>query len=286
MIMQVKFVRDDGKIFLLGGSYKDSADWGITEISGTDTLENVMSTAVPAVGDGEEITGERIPARNIDILASVKDRKKNVEERSKALAFFNPKRNFTLYAGKGGITRWAVARLERFQCREAAPDRHVSMSIALKCADPYFYSVDDYGKNIASVTGCFGFPFISPIGKGFRVGVYNYAKVVQIENSGDVDTYIKIIITADGVVENPKIMLNGAYVRLMDVLVAGDMVEIDMVRNTIRKNGVNCIGKADRRSSFTGMVLRPGGNEVSFDADNGDTEMKVVVYYNLRYLGV
>lgn len=286
MIMQIKFVRDDGKIFNLDGSRKGSAGWGITEISGTDTAENVMSSAVPAVGDGEEITGERVPARNIDIFASVKDRKRNTEERSKALTFFNPKRSFTLYVGKGGITRWAVARLERFRCQEAAPDRHVSMSISMKCADPYFYSVDDYGKNIASVTGCFGFPFISPIGRGFRVGVYNYAKVVRVENSGDVDTYIKIAITADGTVENPKIMLNGAYVRLIDVLCAGDRVEIDMVRNTIRKNGVNCIGKVDRRSSFTGMVLRPGGNEVSFNADNGDTEMKVVVYYNLRYLGV
>lgn len=284
--MQVKFLRDDGKIFILGGSYRDNAEWGITAISGTDTIENSMSTVAPATGDGEEITGERIPARNIDIQASVKNRRRNSEERRKALDFFNPKRGFTLYVTKGNVTRWAVVRQERFQCREQPPDRHVSMIIALKCTDPYFYSVDDYGKNIAAVTGCFGFPYLSRMKGGFRTGVYNFAKVVTIENTGDVETYVKITVTADGLVENPKVMLNGVYVRLLDVMYAGDTVEMDMVRNTIRKNGHNCIGKVDRHSSFTGMVLRPGKNEVSFDADNGDTNMKVILYYNLRYLGV
>ncbi len=284
--MQVKFIRDDGKSFILGGSCRDDAAWGITYIAGTDTIENTLNTAVLAVGDGEEITGERIPSRNIDIEASVKDRRRNGEERRKALAFFNPKHSFTLYVTKGGVTRWTAAKQERFKCQEAPRDRHAAMSIALKCVDPYFYSVDDYGKNIAAVTGCFGFPYISPIGKGFRAGVYNFAKVVTVENTGDVETHMKITVTADGLVENPKILLNGAYVRLLDTMHAGDMVEIDMVKNTIRKNGLNCIGKVDRHSSFTGMVLLPGANEVSFDADNGDTNMKVVLYYSLRYLGV
>lgn len=284
--MQVKFVRDDGKVFILDGSCKGGADWGITEISGTDTIENSMGSAVPAVGDGEVITSERIPSRNIDIFASVKDRRKNQEERRKALSFFNPKQGFTLYITKGGVTRWAKARQERFQCREAAPDRHVSMSAAIKCMDPYFYSVDNYGKNIAAVMGCFGFPYISPLSKGFRTGVYNFAKVVSVENNGDAGIRMKVVITADGLVKNPKIILNGAYVRIIDMLGAGDILEIDLERNTIRKNGENCIGKIDRHSSFTGMELLTGENEVSFDADNGDTNMKVVLYYYLRYLGV
>lgn len=284
--MYVKIVRDDQKIFYLGGSYKDNASWGITEISGVDTVENGMNTVTPAVGDGAEITSERIPARSIDIFASVKNRKNNVEERRNALIFFNPKHSFTLYATKGEVTRWCVARLERFQCREQPPDKHVSMGIALLCSDPYFYSVDNYGKNIAAVTGCFGFPYISPAGKGFRTGFYNFSKRVGIENTGDVETYAKIVIEAGGYVKNPKVIQNGAFIRLLDTLQEGDRVEIDMVRNTIRKNGVNCIGKVDRYSSFTGMELRPGDNEVSFDADDGDTNMKVFLYYNLRYLGV
>ncbi|MCM1026528.1 MAG: phage tail family protein [Roseburia sp.] len=284
--MYIKIVRDDQRIFYLGGSYKDDASWGITEISGTDTIENVMTTVTPAVGDGDDITGERIPARNIDIFASVKNRRNNTAERRSALDFFNPKHSFTLYVTKGGVTRWCVAKLERFQCQEKAPDKHVAMNIAMRCQDPYFYSVDDYGKNIAAVTGCFGFPYVSPIGKGFRTGYYNFAKRVSIENDGDVETYVKIIVDATGRVKNPKILQNDVYIRLLDTLQEGDRLEIDMTKNTIRKNGANCIGKVDRLSSFTGMKLQPGDNEIAFDADDGDTNMKVFLYYNLRYLGV
>jgi hypothetical protein len=59
-----------------------------------------------------------------------------------------------------------------------------------------------------------------------------------------------------------------------------------MVENTITKNGENCIGKVDRTSSFSGMVLKSGDNEVSFEADEGDANMKVVLYYNMRYMGI
>ncbi len=284
--MYIRIERDDKEVFTLDGSRNGTAEWGITEISGTDTIENFIYTAVPAVGDGAEITGERIPERNIDISASVKNRKRNVLERRRALSFFNPKHRFTLFVTKGEVTRWITARIERFQCREQPPDKHVFLQTALLCESPYFYSVDNYGRDIAEVKGCFGFPYLSAINRGFKVGVYNFDKKVEIENTGDVETYIKIVIKADGEVENPKIIQNDVFIRLLDRLISGDTVEIDMVANTIRKNGENCIGKVDRQSSFSGMVLYPGDNTISFDADNGDTNMKVFLYYNLRYMGV
>lgn len=284
--MFIKIVRDDRKVFYLGGSYRDDASWGIKEISGIDKIENVIGTTEPAIGDGTEITSEKITERYIDIVASVKNRKNNDIERRNALIFFNPKHSFTLYVENCGVTRWIIAELQRFQCQNKPADRHVSMSIAMLCQDPYFYSVDNYGKNIAAIVGCFGFPYISPFGKGFRTGVFNFAKKVEIENTGDVETYTKIVIEASGMVENPKVIQNGYFIRILDILQNGDIVEIDTVKNTIRKNGINCIGKVDRKSSFSGMVLRIGDNEVSFDADNGDTNMKVMLYYNMRYMGV
>lgn len=286
MNMYIKIVRDDKKVFCLGGSYRDDASWGITEISGLDTIENVIGKENPANGDGEKITSERITSRAIDFIASVKNRRNNEVERRNALEFFNPKHGFLLYITNGGVTRWIEATLERFQCQNKPKDRHATMSVALMCEDPYFYSVDNYGKNIAAITGCFGFPYMSGIGKGFKTGIFNFAKKINIENTGDVDTYTKIIIEADGTVENPKIIQNDAFIRILDVLESGDVIEIDMVQNTIKKNGANCIGKVDRHSAFSGMVLRIGDNDVSFDADNGNTNMKVVLYYNLKYVGV
>lgn len=284
--MMVKFIRDDLQVFILGGSYKDDAQWGIISISGIGTAENDITRESYAVGDGEEITSERIPARNIDISASVKNKSNNVTERRKALAFFTPKHSFTVYITKDAVTRWIVAKLEKFKCPAENIWKHVAINLALLCPDPFFKSYDNYGKNIAAVTGRFVFPCVSPIGTGLLVGTYNFAKQVEIENTGDVEAFSQIIIEANGVVENPKIMHNNAYIRLLDTLASGDRIEIDLVKNTIKKNGINCIGKVDRKSSFSEMYLGVGNNTVSFAADNGDTSMKVILYYNLRYLGV
>jgi len=284
--MHIKIVRDDSKVFYLGGSYKDDAAWGITQISGLDEVENEIDTAVPAVGDGVKIISERIEGRPIDIVASVKNRSNNEVERSNALKFFNPKHVFTIYATHGEVTRWCIAKIEKFKCPSVARDKHVALEAALMCEDPYLYSVDNYGKNIAAVTGCFGFPYMSSLERGFRSGVYNFARSVSVENTGDVDTYTQIIIKAEGEVINPKIIHNDAFIRVLDTLHSGDEIEINLVSNTIKKNGLNCIGKVDRHSSFSGMVLRTGDNDISFAADNGDTNMKVNIYYNLKYLGV
>lgn len=282
--MFILFIRDDQKRFSLGGSYLDSASWGITSIEGLGTIEYDITTAKNAVGDGDTVTGSRIPARNIDIVANVKNAKNNQIERRNALAFFNPKHDFRVYITRNSETRWISAEIKRVKCPDKQPNRNVEISIALLCVDPHFYSKDNFGKDIAAVKTTFGFPYISPISKGFNVGVYNFAKQVKIENTGDTETFLTIQILALGEVENPKIFNDSAYIRIVDSITSGDVIEIDLVNNKVRKNGQNCIGKLDRTSSFTGMVLEVGDNIISFGADSGDTNMKVVLYYNLRYL--
>ena len=277
------FVRDDSKKFTLGGSYSDTAAWGITSVEGIGVIQAEVSTEKNAVGDGDTVTGVRLPARNIDITANVKNRSNNDSEKRNALSFFNPKYNFTLLITRGNSTKWIIALVEKVQCPETSGNQQLSLS--LKCVDPYFYSKDNYGKNIASVKTTFGFPYISPISKGFNVGIYNFARQVEIENTGDAETYFTIRIEAFGEVINPKVVKDNAYIRLIDTLQNGDSIDIDLVGNTIKKNGSNCIGKVDRTSSFTGMVMDIGDNTISFAADNGDTNMKVTIYYNLRYLG-
>lgn len=280
--MILTFVREDSKRFILGGSYSDTAAWGITSIDGIGKIEAEISTEKNATGDGDTITGVRFPARNIDITANVKNRKNNEVEKRKADSFFNPKHNFTLFIADGNTTRWIKAKIEKFAC----PRKHgnIQLSLALKCVDPYFYSKDNYGKNIASVKPVFGFPYISPVSKGFNVGIYNFARQVEVENTGDAETYFTIRLEAFGDVLNPKVMKDNAYVRIIDTLQNGDIVDIDLVENTIKKNGKNCIGKVDRTSSFNGMIMDIGDNTISFGADDGDTNMRVVIYYNLRYL--
>ena len=283
--MFLTFIRDDLKRFTLGGRYSDTASWGITKISGISDIEYEISTEKNAVGDGETVTSVRMPKRNIDITAKIKNGLNNWIERSKVLSFFSSNHDFTIYIERNGETRWIECLVQKVKCTDRALKAPLQLELALICPDPFFNSKDNYGKNIASVKPGFGFPYISTIGEGFNVGVYNFARQVEIENNGDVETYFTIRIEAFGAVTNPKIMKDDAYIRLIDTLVSGDIIDIDLVNNTIRKNGVNCIGKVDRTSSFSDMVMSTGDNTISFTADDGDTNMKVLIYYNLRYLG-
>ena len=85
--MLIKFLRDDMKQFTLGGSYTDSASWGMTKVNGLGSITMDISKTKNAVGDGETITSIQVPARPIDIVANVKNVRNNQIERAKAISF-------------------------------------------------------------------------------------------------------------------------------------------------------------------------------------------------------
>ena len=109
--------------------------------------------------------------------------------------------------------------------------------------------------------------------------------MVVLENDGDVDTYCKAVLTAAGEVENPKLVINGAYVRVIDTMQAGDVIIIDFTKNppTVEKNGVNWIGHCDKTSAFDEMILRVGDSSVEYTADNGSNQLDVAIFYNKLY---
>ena len=283
---QIRIVRDDGKEFLMDGTYSGSALWGILSHSGFGDIQNDITTEKYAIGDGEEVTGEYIPKRPLDITADVKDTKNNAEGRSYALSFFNPKHMFTVYPTHNGVTRWIRAKLQKRKCEPPSLGESAKLELAMICPDPYFYDMDNFGKDIAATAGGMTFPYRSPIGGGFNTGYYLFTKETEIENNGDVATDLVVEITATGEVVNPKICKDSAYVRLVRTLSLGDVLRIDLQKNRITLNGVNCIGYTDRTSSFQKMKIEPGISVISFDADSGDANMSTVLYYTQKYLGV
>ena len=73
MRLILRFVRDDGNSFILGGSYLDEASWGITKLEGVGMLQGEFTTESYADMDGSEITGERIPQRAVDVTAMMRE---------------------------------------------------------------------------------------------------------------------------------------------------------------------------------------------------------------------
>lgn len=123
---------------------------------------------------------------------------------------------------------------------------------------------------------------------GTTGGVFNFAQQVKLVNDGDVETYCRAIFKATGDVVNPSLIISGNYVRVIDVMRAGDVIEMDFTAlpPTVKKNGVNYIGHCDRTSAFTDMAINVGDVEVQYSADDGDANLSVSFYYNKLYAAI
>ena len=290
---EIKFVRDDGAIYHFGGKYGDIFDWLITEIKGIDAPNIEIFSETEAVTDGSIVTGSHITGRDIRIKASVRNRSLNDICRRAAIRFFNPKHSFALHITYMGMTRWIEGIIDGSSIPSGNVYKQQNLDITFFCAKPYFNSEDNFGKNIAAITPMFAFPYITTYDDGNYVHIpvvsayYNYARNVNIENDGEAETFMQVIMHILGTVTNPMITKDEVkFVRVLGTFHEGDIINIDMVNLDVTINGENALHKVDKESSFTDCAITPGANTVGFDADDGKDYMEVNVYYNKKYMGL
>ena len=165
----------------------------------------------------------------------------------------------------------------------------MSLSVTFLFPNPYLKSYEDFGEDIASITPMIGFPYICNVSsgrpEGITGGIYNFARQVVLENDGAVETYCRAVFIAKGDVENPALIIGDNYVKVLDTMQEGDVIEMDFTNSppTVKKNGKNIIGKCDRKSAFDAMILNKGDTTIQFDADNGTNLLQVSIYYNKLY---
>lgn len=278
----VKFIRDDGREFTLNND-----NWKIPSngLEGFGDFSSDVVVTNKGVGDGGIFSSSRVSQK--DRTISAKSRNMHLAEilRAEAVSFFGPKNTYKVYLTYMGRTRWAEGVVERFNISTGNIHQYMTLTVTLLFADPYLKSYEDFGENIASVRGTTGFPYLCAIGQGSPTGVFNYATMVNISNDGDVETYCKVVFSAKGTVLNPKLIINGHYVRVIDSMQDGDVIIMDFAANppTVTKNGVNFVGRCDRTSEFDKMVLAVGDSILQYDADNGTNVLNVSVYFNKLY---
>ena len=278
----VKFVRSDGAEFTLNDNH-----WKIPSdgLEGFGSFDNDISIVSNAVGDGGIVTSARVSQKDRTVKAISRNADMAEILRNEATAFFNPKMTYKVYLTYMGRTRWAEGRVEKFSLSTGNIHQYMTLMVTVLFADPYLRSYEDFGKDIASVSGSAGFPYLCVSGQGAPTGIFNFASMVDLTNDGDVEAYCKVVITASGTVTNPKILINGHYVRVIDEMHEGDVIIMDFAANppTVRKNGANYIGHCDRTSEFDQMSLSIGHSSLQYDADHGSNMMSVSVYYNKLY---
>lgn len=280
----IKFYKPDNTSFTI----RQNGNWRFLKggLVGFGLVDGQLSYVDNVMGDGGEIKNVRLSRIDRTIKAVYMLRDYNANARREFTKFFTPRITYKVYLTYMGVTRWAEGTLYKLQMSENLDDElllNATMTFAF--ANPLWKSVDDFGQDIASISPRWGFPWMVEIDNPVPVGVFNFSQEITMTNDGDVASYPKVIFLAKGYVENPKIIINGAFVQINDTLEDSDEIIMDFgaLPPTVRKNGVNIFGKADKNSQFKLMYLDIGSNLVSFDATNGSDNLAVTIYYNKMY---
>lgn len=281
----IKIVNSKGSIVEVG----PTRDWRFQKgsgLSGFSDFSADLTTSENSSRDGGSIDHRRLPSKDRTLKIINVYPSENPVERKRFKSFFKYGEKYKVIASYMDSTRWSEGELYRCQLSEnTQTDMPMRAILTFKFANPYWLSMDDFGKNIAQVSPGAGFPWISPISVGTAIGVFDFSHEVVLNNDGDSPAYPRIVVRASGVVTNPVVKINDGFVRYIETIRESDELDINFEANppTVRLNGQNVLGRCDRRSNFDDMILNVGENTISFDADDGSDELSVSVYFNKMY---
>lgn len=297
----IRIVRSDGReLVATAGITTNGWTVGWQGLEEFLTLPITVSTSANVLTDGSSFLSERVEeADRTASLVYVGPRDPRAV-RDEALSFFNPRHTFAVHVTHMGVTRWCEGRLTDRQC-VIQPSRYpCRVTFTILCMDPFMRSEDHNESSLTDAAPMFGFPFVSHVrqvlpdgGKkpvGFLASKMLYDGLNTIYNSGDVETYCRIVCTFDGPVKNPKFTKDDKFVQLLTSFKDGDELEIDFETAPPRVlvNGTNAIQLCSRDSNFTGMQMQVGPNVFQYEGSSAAERayMHVQVLFYKRYLGV
>ena len=285
--LKIKFMREDGQTFTVS---RETSRWRFMKknaVEGFSSIDGDVSYVDNATTDGGQIVSSRLGRKDRTISFCCVRPAENDSARKELLKFFVEFNTYKIYVTYYGRQLWAEGMLYKMDC-SMKPDLTQLMTVTFVFENPYLRSVDDFGKDIASVIPTTAFPYLCTEAIGVPTGVFNFDRVIELENNGDSIARPVITIGASDEVTNPVINVGNGFVRLLDTIGEGDVVVMNfaVLPPRITKNGVNCIGKCDRTSTFNEIYLDIGITEVSYDADDGASDLSVTIQYNQLYAAI
>ena len=265
------------------------------DVDGIAGVTNVVYSTNSMGQHGDTFVGQRIEARDIDILGHINtcDKQQAYELRRRLLKIFNPELSGTLAYEYGGFKRVIGCRIHG----EPKIERKsvlIEFNIPLDCLNPFWREEDEQREDIASWVAAWHFPCVieKDNKKSMIFGYRAESVIVDCFNEGDVSTGMRVRFTALGTVVNP-IILNvdtEEFIKLNVTMLTGDVIEVNTKYGnkgaTLTRNGekTDYFRYVDVDSTF--MQLAIGDNNFRYDADSGVNSMEVSIFYNKEYLGV
>lgn len=288
---KLKYINGNNKSIEFG----NKAPFLITTVDGLGSPQNEIYTQKSPFQDGVSITGSSLESRNIVLEGKIINSNGiNIQSyRNTLLSVFNPKLDGKLIIDLGNEQRQIECKVE--QAPYFSSDRgrhHQDFSISLISPNPYFRDIADSKADISTETGNIEFPLEIPT-EGLELSIRTISFITNIYNQGDVDTPIKVRLKATGTVINPIIenLDTGEFIRVKRTLAEGDTLEINTAFGNkrveiIKPDGSreNVFHYIDYKSTF--FSLSDGDNTIKYDAEVGENNLDVSIYYTPNYLGV
>lgn len=279
-LLELIFSSQDKEILM-----NKTSEFRIISIDGLESssysIKNIDSNT-----DGADVTYRKIEPREITIVGDVKKNCNEDINRRILINFFNPKVDGILSVTRNDDKKKISYVVSSFRFLNTKMSDFLQFEIILECPNPYFESIDNYGKDIANVTKQFAFPLAIVQNKGKIMGYKTYNNNATLDNDGDCETGCEIHIKALGNVVNPKIVLNDKYILVNTTMNINDelVINTNQRKKSVKLNGVNIIQRIDRNSSFFNLAV--GSNIMSYESTEGYENMEVNIYYSKKYLGV
>ena len=164
----------------------------------------------------------------------------------------------------------------------------------MSCLIPCWREETETREDIATWIGGFEFPVPDGLElyDGWEIGYRQPSLIVNVYNSGDVKSGIRIEFRAIGAVTNP-VLLNvdtREFIKLNISLVAGDVLTVSTGygEKAVKLNRGGTITDAFRYLDVDSSYLQiaVGDNLFRYSADANAENLEVSIYHNNLYLGV
>lgn len=268
-------------------NFYNNANYAIYKIDGLNPPPAALNFSEMANYDGSRYNSGRIENRNVVLYIKIYG---DVEtNRINLYKYFASKKLVRIYYENKTRNVYIDGRVETFEVDPFSENEVAQISMI--CDDPFWKEVNTTEIEFSNVVSLFEFPFAIEE-EGIEFSRIDSLTVSTIVN-GEIETGVIIDFEAKtSQILNPKIInrTNQTYFGVNYDMQQGDLIRINTLRAqksvTLIRDGVetNIINHMQQGSTW--ITLEPGENEMSYECDNGASNLKVTVSAVKCYEGV
>lgn len=265
----------------------NSDKYDVIEIDGLNPpVANINLVEIANV-DGAHFNSSRIQTRNVVLRLNIKP---PIEaNRINLYKYFRAKRYVKLSYKNDTRDVYTEGYVETFENNQF--DMTQQPQISIICPNPFWKSTNETEVDFSSTSALFEFPFSIPVG-GIEFSRINRVTTTYL-NAGEVATgaIIKFHATANGIT-NPVFynLTTNKFFGLTFEMNEGDEIIINTLQGeksvSLIRSGTKTNILSARQALSDWIVFEPGVNEISYDADHGQANLRVSVIAVQKFEGV